>query len=130
MVFLLPILHERSVEMVKECEDYLFRVVEGKRDATTATLTWDEVAFGVRRILGEELSRQKATTLLETANLRWRSVDRGVVRRAVQIYGSIPIRPRDALHAAAALESGEVEIASEDEVFDRVRGLRRVWPPR
>jgi len=56
-------------------------------------------------------------------------VDLAVLRRAADLYRSLPMRPRDAIHAATALEAGEREILSEDRVFDRVPGLLRVWPP-
>ena len=55
--------------------------------------------------------------------------DRAVLRRAAGLYQSVTMRPRDAIHAAAALETGEKEILFEDRVFDRVPGLARVWPP-
>ena len=86
-------------------------------------------AAAAARFLGPEDSITKGQELLELPNLTWLRVDLAVLRRAADLYRSVPMRPRDAIHAAAALEAGEREILSEDRVFDGVSGLVRVWPP-
>ena len=45
--------------------------------------------------------------------------------RARELLGLL--KPSDALHVAAMLNNGVRVIASEDEDFDRVEGIRRLW---
>lgn len=128
-LFLLPVLHIERLPSAAAAARFLDSLARGTRRVSTATLTWDEVAYAVRRFLGPEDSITKGQELLEFPNLTWLRVDLSVLRRAADLYRSLPMRPRDAIHAAAALEAGEKEILSEDRVFDGVSGLVRVWPP-
>ena len=128
-LFLLPLLHERRLPHVLGASRFLESLARGGGSVSTSTLTWDEVVCVVRRFLGPEDSIAKGDELLAFPNLRWLRVDLAVLRRGADLYRTLPIRPRDAIHAGAALEAGESEILSEDRVFDRVPGLDRVWPP-
>jgi len=128
-LFLVPVLYANRAPPVLAAARFLESLARGTRKVSTATLTWDEVVYVVRRLLGPEDSIAKGAELLAFPNLTWLRVDLTVLRGAADLYRSLPIRPRDAIHAAAALEAGEPEILSEDRVFDRVSGLRRVWPP-
>jgi predicted nucleic acid-binding protein len=68
----------------------------------------------------------------------WRAVDslalelqpteHAVVKRAKSLMAQPGLAPRDAFHAAHALEAGCNLIASSDSGFDQVSGLRRVAP--
>lgn len=68
----------------------------------------------------------------------WRAVDslplelqpteHAVVASAKSLMARPGLAPRDAFHAAHALEAGCDLIASSDAVFDQVSGLRRVTP--
>jgi len=127
--FMIALLHEKNFPRYKECETFLRAVARGTRRAVTATLTWDEVTYAVRRIAGPEVSIDKSRDLYSFPHLEWLPVNQIVLHRAVSLYGSLPMRPRDALHAACALENGEKEIVSEDRAFDHVPGLTRLWPP-
>jgi len=128
-LFLLPLLYEERLPRVAAAARFLEFIARGTRRVSTATLTWDEVVYTVRRFLGPEDSIAKGQELLAFPNLQWLRVDLAVLRRAADLYRTLPMRPRDAIHAGAALEAGESEILSEDRVFDRVPGVDRVWPP-
>jgi len=128
-LFLLPVLHIERLPRAAAAARFLESLARGARRVSTATLTWDEVVYAVRRFLGPEDSFTKGEELLAFPNLAWLRVDLPVLRRAADLYRSLPMRPRDAIHAGAALEAGETEILSEDRVFDHVPGLARVWPP-
>src|SRR5216117_377611 len=128
-LFLVPVLQSDRVPPAVSAARFLEALARGTRKVSTSTLTWDEVVYVVRRLLGPEDSVAKAAELLAFPNLTWHRVDLAVLRRAADLYRSLPMRPRDAIHAATALEAGEREILSEDRVFDRVPGLLRVWPP-
>lgn len=128
-LFLLPVLYAERFPPAAAARRFLSSLAQGARKVTTATLTWDEVVYAVRRFLGPEDSIAKARELLDFPSVTWLRVDLTVLHRSADLYRSHPMRPRDAIHAAAALEAGEKEILSEDRVFDQVQGLTRVWPP-
>ena len=54
--------------------------------------------------------------------------DRSVTRRAMELMSDPALSPRDAFHAAHALDSGCPVIVSSDPDFDRLPKLRRVGP--
>jgi len=54
--------------------------------------------------------------------------DRSVTRRAMDLMSEPALSPRDAFHAAHALDSGCPVIVSSDPDYDRLAALRRVGP--
>ena len=86
--------------------------------------------------------RADAGTVMRSARRRltaiWRAVDslalelqpteHAVVQRAKSLMAQPGLSPRDAFHAAHALEAGCDLIASSDTGFDQVSKLRRVAP--
>lgn len=64
----------------------------------------------------DELSFELATT------------DRSVVRQALTLMSDPGLSPRDAFHAAHALDSGCPVIVSSDPDYDRLGALCRVGP--
>ena len=56
------------------------------------------------------------------------SFDDRVVDRMISLVEATPIRGRDAVHAATAIEAGFTEIVSPDPDFDDVPGLSRRSP--
>jgi len=100
-LFLLPLLHTKQVPPAEAAANFLESVARGSRRVCTATLTWDEVVYVIRRLLGPEDSREKAEDLLALPNVTWIPADLAVVREASVLYRDLPIRPRDAIHAAS-----------------------------
>ena len=54
--------------------------------------------------------------------------DRSVTRRAMELMSDPALSPRDAFHAAHALDAGCHVIVSSDPDYDRLTALRRVGP--
>jgi predicted nucleic acid-binding protein len=54
--------------------------------------------------------------------------DRSVTRRAIELMSDPGLSPRDAFHAAHALDSACSVIVSSDPDYDRLSALRRVGP--
>lgn len=83
-------------------------------------------------------SRKAMRTTRRRLTAAWRAVDslslelqtteHAVVARAKSLVAQPGLSPRDAFHAAHALEAGCDLIASSDAAFDRVSGLRRISP--
>ena len=65
---------------------------------------------------------------IDRLNLELAVTDQPVVNRARQLLVRPGLAPRDAFHAAHALEAGCELIASSDPDFDRVDGIRRLAP--
>lgn len=128
-IFVLSVTGVERTPYVSESKRFVESVVRGERGVSTSVLTWDEVVYVIRRLLGPEDSQDKAEDLLALPNVTWIPTDLAVIRGASALYRNLPIRPRDAIHAASAMQAGEREIVSEDKVFDSVPGMRRVWPP-
>jgi predicted nucleic acid-binding protein len=57
------------------------------------------------------------------------TTDRVVTRRAIALMSNPGLGPRDAFHAAHALDSGCEVIVSSDPDYDQGRGIRRLAPP-
>jgi predicted nucleic acid-binding protein len=89
-------------------------------------MTYRRRAAEVTRSMKSRLARLwKAVDRLE---LELAVTDSRVVDRARGLLTDPGLAPRDAFHAAHALESACELIASSDPDFDRVEGLRRLGP--
>src|SRR5207249_904936 len=97
-LFLVPVLYANRAPSVVAAAQFLESLARGTRKVSTATLTWDEVVYVVRRLLGPEDSIAKGAELLAFPNLTWLRVDLTVLRGAADLYRSLPIRPRDGIH--------------------------------
>ncbi len=67
-------------------------------------------------------SREKFLTF---PNLSLVTIDSSVIMNAQKIMESYGLKPRDAIHASTALVSGQKTVISDDQDFDKVKGLRR-----
>ncbi len=106
----------------------LKRLPSGEIEACTATLTWDEVVWTVRRLVGAKEALDQGRALLRLPRLRLLSVDSDALARAQEIAEEDHLKPRDAIHAAVALNNGVRDFMSFDGEFSDVRGVRRIEP--
>src|SRR5437879_12392905 len=104
-LFLVPMLYDVRVPAAASAARLLESVARGSRKVSTSPMTWDEVVYVVRRLLGVEDSIAKGAGLLAFPNLTWRRVDLAVMRRTAARYQPPPMRPRHAADAAAPLEA-------------------------
>ncbi len=65
---------------------------------------------------------------IDSLSLELQATDHAVVEKAKSLMAKPGLPPRDAFHAAHALEAGCNLIASADPDFDDVPGLRRIAP--
>src|SRR5881397_4382255 len=98
-LFLVPVLQSDRVPPAASAARFLKALARGTRKVSTATLTWDEVVYVVRRLLRPEDSLAKAVELLAFPNLTWHRVDLTVLRGAADLYRTLAMRPRDPIHA-------------------------------
>ena len=128
-IFLYPVIYKpETVKEARESKNFLLKISEGLVEACTATITWDEVVWVVRKIFGLKPSIELGRKLLEFPNLKLLNVKRSVVLRAQKLMEKYGIKPRDAIHAATALENGIETIVSYDRDFDKLEEIKRLDP--
>lgn len=96
---------------------------DGERDPLSAYRA--DSAGAMRRMQGR---LRRVWSAVDTIAPELSVADHSVVERAKMLMGRPARAPRDAFHAAHALESGCKVIVSSDMAFDAVRGLRRLGP--
>lgn len=122
-VFVYPALYEGP--LADRAVRVLARVAAGE-GAVTAALTIDEVVHAVRKRGAPEASLHQGHLVLGMPNLRVLPVTADTMRAALGLMERVPpLRPRDAVHAATAIQAGVFTIVSDDKDFDKVPGLRR-----
>ncbi len=104
----------------------LMEIASGKLAAATASLAWDELVWAVGRIAGRETATEEGRNLIAFPNLRLLPVDSQVISRAQKLIEIYELGPRDAIHAACALENELHEIISDDRHFDKLREIKRI----
>ena len=128
-IFLYPIIYKlEAIEEARESKDFLLKISEGSVEACTATITWDEIVWVIRRIFGLKSSIELGRKFLEFPNLKFLSVKRSVILRAQRLMEKYKIKPRDAIHAATALENNIETIVSYDRDFDKLEEIKRLDP--
>lgn len=104
----------------------LRHMVSGARPAVTAVLALDEVAWAIRKIAGTDVAVLETTRLLGLPHLTVLDVKAKHMVAALDLMERhASLRPRDALHAAVAIDAGVFTIVSSDDDFDVVPELTR-----
>ncbi len=128
-IFLYPALYDvKTVKKAAKAATLLQRVAEGRLEASTSVLTWDEVVWGVRKLLGTDLATQQGRSFLSLPNLKLLSFDFEMLLKAQEIVEKYGLKPRDAVHAATAVRNKIVEVVSYDPDFDAVSEIKRTEP--
>jgi len=128
-VFLFPVIYRaEDVEEARRAKSFLLKIARGEVEAYTSTITWDEVVWVIRKIFNFELSLEQGRRFLEFPNLKFLSVKKSTVFVAHKLLERYRLKPRDALHAAVAIENGLTEIVSYDRDFDVLKELKRIEP--
>lgn len=119
-VFIYPVLY-RGVKAAR-AKHILESVVRGGESAATASLTIDEVVWAFLNRLGRREAIRQGQRILAFPNLRVLDV------RAQDVHGALglmdryaQLQPRDAVHAAVAINAGIFTIISDDADFEGVR---------
>jgi predicted nucleic acid-binding protein len=122
-VLVTPFLKNRDGEVLSRCEAVLDQAARGERLLLTSWLTWDEATWAYGRA-GGRFDRQRAAefgeALLRVQFLRFVGVDRTSVDLANVLLARTGCRPRDCLHAAAALTFASGRMLSLDSDFRSV----------
>ena len=113
-------------EINKEAHAILVKIANGKVNAATSCLTWDELVWGLRKFFSKDIITKTGRNFLALPNLILLNVDSNVVSMAQTIVEKYTIAPRAALHAAAAIRNGAEFIISDDRDFDKIKEIKRL----
>ncbi len=95
----------------------------GNYEASTSTLTFDEVFWIVKREKDSENALRIVRSMLKMKNLRFISVDKSILWKTYEILDGKNLGPRDSIHLACAIESGSESIISEDSDFKDIDSI-------
>ena len=108
------------------CKDIILKITEGKMPAATSVLTWDEFVWVIRKHTNYDLALEEGNELLQTPNLKFLSADFSIVAEAQHLMKEYNLKPRDAIHAAAAIKNGIKDFVSNDPDFDKIKEIKRI----
>ena len=104
----------------------LREVTEGRLAAVTSVLSWDEITWVLRKKANREEAVLAGQGFLEFPNVAFIEVDVAAIQKAHELWAQYGLHPRDAIHAACAIRSGNREFISDDADFDKVKELKRI----
>ena len=125
-VFVYAVTHDPAkFGKAKKAIAILRSIEEGEIDGATSFLTWDELTWVVWKLEGREAGVRSGAELLKLDNLALLPVNSSVMLRAKELIERYQLKPRDSIHVASALMSGEKEIISDDAELESVREIKR-----
>ncbi|MEM2568283.1 MAG: type II toxin-antitoxin system VapC family toxin [Candidatus Bathyarchaeia archaeon] len=128
-VFIYPLIYdEEAIKEAGRAKEILLKIASGKIEAYTAAITWDEILWIVRKLFGTELSLEHGRRFLSFPNLKLLGIKKTTILKAQEIVEKYRLTPRDAIHAATALENRIDKIISYDKDFDNLTEIKRVEP--
>lgn len=102
------------------------KIISGEETAVTSSLTLDEVMWVIVKNKKKEVLRKVIENIYTIQNLRLQEVGSDIPLAALELIEKENLKPRDAFHVAVMKKLGVGEIVSDDEDFDRVKGIKRV----
>jgi len=128
-IFLNPILYDiNKNQEAQKSKNFLEEIITNKKIGYTSVLTWDEFVWIIRKTLGIHIAIEKGKKLLVFPNLRIVKLSLSTINRAQDIISNYHVHPRDAIHAASALENKINKIISFDNDFDIINEMERSEP--
>ena len=109
----------------EKARKFLGNLQVGKEKAFTSALTFDEVVWKVSQIRGFDDALATGNNLIVMPNLLLLDVNSHIISKSLDLMRFYKLYPRDAIHAASALNNNIFTIISEDKDFDNVKGLKR-----
>ena len=126
-VFIYAIAYDASrVKEASKAKEIIVDMGRGRRRYVSSLITWDEVVWVVWRLFGYEAAVKAGQAMLNLEGLEYIELSDAEVIKAQELVDKYGLKPRNALHAATAITSGETVIVSDDEELDVVKELRRV----
>lgn len=108
----------------EKAKNILSDVKEGKFIAYTSTLTIDEFLWKVQKEVGRELAAKSVNIFLTIPNLELINVDINIITKAIDIYKSDNLDPRDAIHLASMRQKNIKAIITSDSDFNKIKDIK------
>lgn len=103
----------------------LRRVQDGKLDACSSVLTFDELVWAVKGNRSVDDAIAAGEAFVDMPRLRPVSADPDLIAQSLALMKEYQLDPRDSIHLASALREKAEVIISTDRHFDRVKQPRR-----
>lgn len=126
-VFIYPVIYDEVIEKrALNAKNILIKMAKGNLECATASLTWDEFTWIIRKTLGVKIAIEEGRKFLEFPNLKILSIDEKTIREAQKIVERYRLKPRDAIHIGCAIRNNIREIVTDDPDFDKVKEIKRI----
>ncbi len=102
---------------------FMEKLVGGQVKGYVSPLVLDEVVWVIQKLKGKELASRVGKTILSMP-LIWLDVTYESAKHSLEFY-EIGLGPRDALHLGIMKDYDIMEILSEDDDFDGIKGIER-----
>ena len=103
----------------------LSRVQQGKEQAVTSALAFDELVWAVKKHRSMEDAVSAGEAFLNFPNLKLVVVNGDLLVSALNLIKKYRLDPRDAIHAATAVMEKAETFVSTDSHFDKIKELKR-----
>lgn len=122
-VFIFSILGE---EKLRETSLKIIKDINNKKIvAFTSCLTFDEVAYVIKKHLNDEVFYETLEGLL-SLNIKWLDVNILIIRESSNLIKEYNLSPRDAIHVATMKINNIRNILSEDSDFNKIKEIKRI----
>ncbi len=103
----------------------LRKVQEGKLEAASSALSFDELVWAVKRSRTADDAITSGHAFLDMPGLKLVNVDSDLLAKSLAVMRGYRLDPRDSIHAASAMKEDAEAIVSTDRHFDRVKEIKR-----
>jgi hypothetical protein len=122
-IFIQGILREDN-----KSKEIVLKIANNEFIGVTSVLSWDEVVFIVRKFLGKDIAKREGYKFFRLPNIIFADAKKEIIMKAQKLVEEYDLKPRDAIHAATAINLDINEIISEDDDFDKIKELKRINP--
>lgn len=113
-------------EKGEKARSFIEEIKKGNYKAHTATLTLDEVMWIVQNEKDHEVAYETGKIITEIPNLNFLPINMEIIMKALEIYKTEKLDPRDSIHLASMKEKNLSIICSTDSDFDKIKDIKRI----
>lgn len=106
----------------------LQKIIRKEIDGITTILSWDELVYVLGKFINKDIAVIEGKKFLIFPNLIFVDAKKETIMKAQKLVEEYDLKPRDAIHAATAINLNIREIISEDDDFDKIKELKRISP--
>jgi predicted nucleic acid-binding protein len=111
----------------EKCRKILLEVSQNKFAGYTSVLTWDEVVHSIWKKEGKIKALEQGRNFLRLPNILFLDATQSIISRSQELMKKYGLKPRDAIHAATALDNNIIQMVSDDSDFNKIREIKRAF---